>query len=157
MTAAICGLQRRNAYNFREHGPAWYRCWWLPMVYRGCRGALCPPLKFNYQAHWVFNSSLILFGWRLGRCSNCHPGESLERAGQERLWWRSVDCRCGGQDGRVMTRWAGLQHPALADGPTSGRLFRMSLHWPATTLHKMKLDPRLQYAACDNLPTVFQG
>lgn len=108
MTAAICGLQRRNAYNFREHGPAWYRCWWLPMVYRGCRGALCPPLKFNYQAHWVFNSSLILFGWRLGRCSNCHPGESLERAGQERLWWRSVNCRCGGQDGRVMTRWAGL-------------------------------------------------
>lgn len=79
---------------------------------------LYPPLKFNYQAHWAFNSSLIQFGWRLGRCSNCHLVESLEGAGQKRLWGRSINCKHGGQDHHIMTRWPGLQHPALGDGPT---------------------------------------
>lgn len=117
--------------------------WSLPKVYRGCQGALCPPLRFNYQAHWLFNLSLILFNWRQGRHSSCHLGES----GTE----KAAMMICKLQDGRTK---AG-RSAASSSGrwPKFSPLFQMNLRCAATTLHKMKLDQHL--CSLQGSPTVF--
>lgn len=134
MTAAIWGLQRRKAYNSRETQTSLVLLLWsLPKVYRGCQGALCPPLRFNYQAHWLFNLSLILFNWRQGRHSSCHLGES----GAE----KAAMMICKLQDGR--TKMGRAAASGSGRWPEFSPLFQTNLRCAATTLHEMKLDQHL--------------
>lgn len=79
MTQWMCGLLRRKGVSSLIMSQMWF----LSIALSGCQAALCPPLKFNYQAHWVFNSSLILFSWQWHKRSlHCHLCESLKTAEQ---------------------------------------------------------------------------
>lgn len=79
MTQWMCGLLRRKGVSSLNV----LQIWFLPIALSGCQAALYPPLKFNYQDHWVFNSSLILFSWQWHkRSSHCHLCESLKKAEQ---------------------------------------------------------------------------